>query len=233
MAIEVMHDGEPKWMGCEPCCLCKSKTQYWYHPNDVALCPACAEKSCDSDIPTKLEWLNANGAKERSPDWMPNVEKFASTIVIDQDLICMAKVVGVKGPAVQMLKKSVAQMILSVEREKSNQSAKLKSDHVQSLEYMVDVHEAREEGKSIPAPYSAPLMIGDSAAFVLPEDRVQLAVDVDSVKGEAVPMIAIEHVRRLLAGEDSRTRLIEFQLRTRVEGLRQELETYVQEGELA
>jgi len=228
MAIEVMHDGESKWMPAEKCSLCSAQTRYWYQPNDVAVCQSCAEKACDSDIPTKREWL-----KEHTPGWMPNIEKFAASIVIHEDFICMAKVVGAKGPAVQMMKQSVAQMILSIERDKTNQACKLKSEHVQSLEYMVDVHEARAEGRSIPAPYSAQLMIGEAVAVMLPPDRIQMAVDVDSAKGEAVPMIAIEHVRRLLSGEDSRARLLEYQLRTRIESLRQELETYIQEGELA
>ena len=233
MAIEEMHDGEPKWMGAEHCCLCKAPTHYWYLPNDVAVCQTCAETACDSDIPTKLEWLNAEGAKERSPGWSPHVEKFAASITLPQDVICLAKVVGQKGPAVKMIKVDIAQHLLGAERDKINQYADLKSQHIQSLEYMVGVYEARSEGKPIPKPQSIQLMFSQLTCAALPPDRVQMAVKVGTGSTQPVQMIAVEHLCRLLAGEDSRFRAYEYQLKTRIEGLTKELETYIQEGELA
>lgn len=233
MSIEVMHDGEPKWMGAEHCCLCKAPTRYWYLPNDVAVCQTCAETACDSDIPTKLEWLNAEGAGERSPGWAPHVEKFAAGITLPHDVVCMAKVVGEKGPAVKMIKASIAQYLLGAERDKINQHAVLKSQHIQSLEYMVGVYEARGEGKPIPKTQDIQLMFSQLASAALPPDRILMAVEVGFASAQPVQMIAVEHLCRLLAGENSRARAYEYQLKTRIEDLTKELETYIQEGELA
>jgi len=233
MAIEVMNDGEPRWMPAETCALCSEPTRYWYNPNDVAVCQSCAQNACDSDIPTKLEWLTANGAKERSADWAPNVETYAAKLVIHKDLVCMAKVVGVEGPAIEMMKAPVALMLLSAEREKSNISAQVMSDHIQSLEYIVGVYEARDEGKPIPLPYASPKQIEEPVVMTLAPDRIQRAVDVDSACKEPVEMMAVSHVRRFLSGEHSRARHIDFALKSKIESLRKELATYVQEGELA
>lgn len=58
----------------ENCCKCGTPTQYWYTANDVACCPPCAEVSEPEDMPTKRQWLEAQGCK-LAPDWVPNVEK--------------------------------------------------------------------------------------------------------------------------------------------------------------
>lgn len=43
----------------EDCCKCNQPTPYWYTSKDVALCPECAEKYDDKDIPHKSEWVNS------------------------------------------------------------------------------------------------------------------------------------------------------------------------------
>lgn len=42
--------------GIERCCLCDSRTKFWYEPHDVALCPACAQGADAATLPTKAQW---------------------------------------------------------------------------------------------------------------------------------------------------------------------------------
>lgn len=59
--IKVVKDDagpqEPK----ESCALCTRPTNYWYEPRDVAVCQECAKTASVADVPTKREWLIANG----------------------------------------------------------------------------------------------------------------------------------------------------------------------------
>lgn len=60
MSVPVERDGpEFDGMPAENCCKCRKRTRFWYTPNDVALCQACATKVDAVDIPTKRQWLKA------------------------------------------------------------------------------------------------------------------------------------------------------------------------------
>ncbi len=72
--MEVVHDNEPKWMPAEPCAFCCKPTRYWYTPKDVAVCQACAEIHTPEEVPSKRDWLVANGAK-LPEDWKCNADR--------------------------------------------------------------------------------------------------------------------------------------------------------------
>lgn len=57
MAVHVVHDGTKPGEVQERCCLCRTKTRYWYTPKDVALCQQCAQTATAKEIPTKREWI--------------------------------------------------------------------------------------------------------------------------------------------------------------------------------
>lgn len=42
--------------GIERCCVCDTRTTFWYTPKDVALCPTCAETADATALPTKAQW---------------------------------------------------------------------------------------------------------------------------------------------------------------------------------
>lgn len=56
MAVKIIVFGDGHF---ENCAMCFHLTDGWYEENDVALCPTCAKKFCDSDIPNKEDWLDA------------------------------------------------------------------------------------------------------------------------------------------------------------------------------
>lgn len=63
--IEVKKESEEmSLLPFENCCFCGLPTQYWYEPNDVACCEACAETAVPEGVPTKKEWLAKEQAKE-------------------------------------------------------------------------------------------------------------------------------------------------------------------------
>lgn len=56
--IEVQQEKpQPSYFELENCCFCRKPTPFWYTPNDVACCPACAEFADAQDVPTKAVWL--------------------------------------------------------------------------------------------------------------------------------------------------------------------------------
>ena len=59
--IKVVKDDFPSYMPGEPCALCTKPTNYWYEPHDVAVCPECAKTASVADVPSKRDWLIANG----------------------------------------------------------------------------------------------------------------------------------------------------------------------------
>ena len=56
MALKVVHDGEAPGALRENCCMCRTKTNYWYEPKDIALCEHCAKTTKRAALPTKEEW---------------------------------------------------------------------------------------------------------------------------------------------------------------------------------
>ena len=56
MALKVVHDGEAPGALRENCCICRTKTNYWYEPKDIALCEHCAKTTKRAALPTKEEW---------------------------------------------------------------------------------------------------------------------------------------------------------------------------------
>ena len=64
MALKVIHDGTGTGDVAERCCVCRTKTRFWWGKGErnVALCEACAKKVKSKDLPTKAEWIQ----KERS-----------------------------------------------------------------------------------------------------------------------------------------------------------------------
>ena len=56
MALKVVHDGESHGALRENCCICRTKTNYWYKPKDIALCEHCAKTTKRAALPTKEEW---------------------------------------------------------------------------------------------------------------------------------------------------------------------------------
>lgn len=41
----------------ERCAFCRIETDYWYQPNDVAVCHICAKFANPEDVPTKKDWV--------------------------------------------------------------------------------------------------------------------------------------------------------------------------------
>jgi len=57
---------EPIDLGGPPyecCAFCNEPTPYWYEPKDVAVCPICAEKVEDADVPSKMDWFKRRNLK--------------------------------------------------------------------------------------------------------------------------------------------------------------------------
>ena len=73
MALIVTHDGGSPGDTREHCCICRAKTNYWYTPKDVALCPDCAKTTHLAQVPTKAEWCAKESAifKRENPTWRP------------------------------------------------------------------------------------------------------------------------------------------------------------------
>jgi hypothetical protein len=65
MAIEVVHDNEPRWWPAEHCCFCFEPTRFWYTAKDVAVCEPCAGTHVPEDVPSKAIWCEAVGAREK------------------------------------------------------------------------------------------------------------------------------------------------------------------------
>lgn len=59
--IKVVKDDAGPFEPKESCALCTNPTDYWYEPRDVAVCQECARTASVADVPTKREWLIANG----------------------------------------------------------------------------------------------------------------------------------------------------------------------------
>lgn len=73
MALKVVHDGEAPGAIRENCCICRTKTNYWYEPKDIALCEHCAKTTKRAALPTKEEWCAKEDAifKQENPHWRP------------------------------------------------------------------------------------------------------------------------------------------------------------------
>ena len=73
MALKVVHDGEAPGALRENCCICRTKTNYWYEPKDVALCEHCAKTTKRAALPTKEEWCAKEDAisKQKNSHWRP------------------------------------------------------------------------------------------------------------------------------------------------------------------
>lgn len=73
MALKVVHDGEAPGALRENCCICRTKTNYWYEPKDIALCEHCAKTTKRVALPTKEEWCAKEDAifKQKNTHWMP------------------------------------------------------------------------------------------------------------------------------------------------------------------
>ena len=41
----------------ENCVFCRTETEYWYKPKDVAMCPNCASAALAEEVPDKLDWI--------------------------------------------------------------------------------------------------------------------------------------------------------------------------------
>ena len=69
MALKVVHDGEAPGALRENCCICRTKTNYWYEPKDIALCEHCAKTTKRAALPTKEEWCAKEAAifKQKNP----------------------------------------------------------------------------------------------------------------------------------------------------------------------
>ena len=59
MSLKVKHDGSGPKDTMENCCMCYTKTRFWYTPKDVALCKICAATAEIEQIPDKVDWCNA------------------------------------------------------------------------------------------------------------------------------------------------------------------------------
>jgi hypothetical protein len=65
MGIEVVRE-EATRMEQEHCCFCAVKTAWWSPKRDVAVCPSCAARKDECDVPSKAEWCRSPQAKGRS-----------------------------------------------------------------------------------------------------------------------------------------------------------------------
>ena len=85
MALKVVHDGEAPGALRENCCICRTKTNYWYEPKDIALCEHCAKTTKRVALPTKEEWCAKENAifKQKNTHWMP--------MALSDDLEALAK----------------------------------------------------------------------------------------------------------------------------------------------
>ena len=89
MALKVVHDGEAPGALRENCCICRTKTNYWYEPKDIALCEHCAKTTKRVALPTKEEWCAKEDAifKQKNTHWMPMA-------LSDDAIIAMAREAG-------------------------------------------------------------------------------------------------------------------------------------------
>ena len=233
MAVEVLHDCEPSYMPAEHCALCKAQTRYWYLPNDVALCQSCAEKTCDSAIPSKREWLEADGDITHDAEWIPDCDKRAGALKLPRGLV-MSALPAETTSAKQMVLASIALHLLEERRAQSDVEVQLLKSQILHLSYLVEVYDARAEGKEAPkaqADYQAQAA-DHTAQAVLAADRVVKATPVHSTQAEAVDMIEEHHLRRFLSGEDSRAKLVAYPLKKKIKDLQKEIESHIQSGDL-
>jgi len=65
MPIKVVHDGSKPSDIRENCCKCMIETPYWIGTgsSNIALCPSCAEKYNEEDLPSKEQWCEDVRAK--------------------------------------------------------------------------------------------------------------------------------------------------------------------------
>lgn len=56
MAIEVEVE-DVGWPAMECCAFCRSPTNRWYKPKDVAVCLLCSKHAEAKDVPTKKAWF--------------------------------------------------------------------------------------------------------------------------------------------------------------------------------
>ena len=80
MALKVVHDGEAPGALRENCCICRTKTNYWYEPKDVALCEHCAKTTKRAALPTKEEWC----AKEAAIFKQKNTHTLEASVALSE-----------------------------------------------------------------------------------------------------------------------------------------------------
>lgn len=57
---ELEHEAEDfTYVFPEKCCFCKQPTRYWFVPQNVAVCLACAKLQKPEGVLTKEKWLNS------------------------------------------------------------------------------------------------------------------------------------------------------------------------------
>lgn len=61
----VFVEKEPVDLGppYEECCACGKQTEFWYTEHDVPLCPSCALVLDETDIPSKILWIERSERK--------------------------------------------------------------------------------------------------------------------------------------------------------------------------
>lgn len=60
--IEKLKSAPREW---EACCFCSKPTPYWSLKKDVPVCPICAVRRDEAEVPAKLDWA-LGGACEGS-----------------------------------------------------------------------------------------------------------------------------------------------------------------------
>ncbi len=130
-----------------------------------------------------------------------------------------------------MVHVDAALMLLQAERSKSDLEVQLLTDQVKALGYVVDVYDARAEGREIPAApeKSAPLA---TTPAVLAQDRITKAFPTYTHDDAPFEMMPVMHVRRFIQAERARALHIARPLKEKLAQIRREIDVFIQSGEL-
>lgn len=223
MGVEVFHDGEPKWWPAEECCLCSAKTRFWYLPNDVALCETCAATHDDSRIPTKREWLqNASGRQIEDETWKCQAERRAEEVCLPDSMISVVD-------GIAYVAADTAVFLLQTARSQHEAILQARQQEIDTLDYIVEVQDARSEGRDIPEGPCAKVLPCVPAS--LPQDRL-VEVIAKNKTSRPVVMIELAHVQRLLAAEEARGKMMGNPIKKKLDELKNSIRCYIQAGEL-
>lgn len=223
MGLEVLHDGEPKWEPAEECCLCSAKTRFWYLPNDVALCEACATTHEDSHIPTKREWLQkVNGAHIENENWKCQAERRAEEVCLPDSMISVVD-------GIAYVAADTAGFLLQTVRSQHEAIQQARQQEIDTLDYIVEVQDARAEGRTIPEGPSVNVVPCVPAS--LPQDRLVEVIAKDK-RARPVVMIELAHLQRFLAAEEARSKRLTCPLKRKLNELKDSIRCYIQAGEL-